>query len=312
MFPVGALRGQAGGRRSGRVGWIVAMITAYLLLPSLVLAQDPVDGLAFRSAADPVDLEFKVDGNRASAGLSVVLVNGSDSEVSVRYGLIDLDAGVQYTPGDTGSIAFAATEAPDRIGAGEAVPVRFTITVPATATSFEGFVIAQADGITADPAMIRVSGKIASSANPLAKATLEPESLSVTVTRMEPTRFAADSFCWAWPPVDGSAFEVHAAGIATLPDPSASPSPSPSADPATTLASDTGGRLHASLHIVNRDDGRRVLAVRLSCAPATGTYTGTITLDPGNDESPKLGLRIKVQKLFIYPLLVVVGGSYVG
>ena len=302
-----------------------------VLMPQLVLGHDVSGDLAFRGVVEPVPLEFEETGGGPKANVSAVLVNQSDRDIELAFTLIDLKGQIEYQPGLAGATSFSVA-APPSIRAGEAKAIAFQIVVPRSSESFDGVIVADDAGGSGYPATLRITGDIAPPGSPLAKATLQPEALTVTVTRSDPVGLLAPEYCWVWPESGGSAFEVRAAGLDDLPDPgpspsagaTASPTPSPSATasgaptsssappsiprPDTNLASETGGRLYAVLQVVNRNASRG-LALGLGCAPATGTYSGAIVLDPGSETSPKLGLTVKVQDLFIYPLIVALIGS---
>jgi hypothetical protein len=74
------------------------------------------------------------------------------------------------------------------------------------------------------------------------------------------------------------------------------------------LTSDSGGRAIVSIAGLDADDEEAKLEIDVVSATRPGTYTGTISLDPGIDEGPTIDLTANVAHAPFWPLLTLAAG----
>jgi hypothetical protein len=78
------------------------------------------------------------------------------------------------------------------------------------------------------------------------------------------------------------------------------------------LSSDTGGMLKVNIPAMLKDKIKtdRPYRISVSNVRAAGTYTGTLNLRPGDEHAPKIEVTTKVQHVFVWPLLTILGGCF--
>jgi hypothetical protein len=264
------------------------------------------DALSFLLPADsPIALNFEVVGDRTVASAVAVIGNQSTIDLAITLSIIDSTDGSQFRSTDEASALRLTVD-----GAGSAtVAARSVLAVtvrvegPSDLAALSGLLVAEATEPGVAPATIPIEGAFPSDAERFGGAKVEPSEVSVTMTRSLPGIFKSDAGCWSWPPPDSEALRV------SLTDLGAPIAPGTVVRlPGTLLASDTGGRMLARLGMPNglpKGDAW----LEFGCPARSGTYSGSLPFEVGNDEASTLSLTVKVQDLFIYPLLAVFAGA---
>jgi hypothetical protein len=291
---VGSVALRAAGLAFGLIAWTAAASGA--------LADDGA-GLEFITAADPpVTVEFVASATGPTATLSVTLANNAQVAATVTFALVESGKRVEAGARTEGLRLTVAPEPDPTIPKGDVRAYKLVIDLPVDAESFSAVLIAEDAPGNVGPATLVLKGSPVPG-KPLAAAKAQPASVSITRTRSVPAGIGRDIGCWIWPPDAQTQATVHATGIGKLPADLGTQPPVEA-----YIGSDTGGRLFVRLAPPTKtpvDD----LVVSLGCAERAGTYTGDISLDPGNDEAATVSLTVKVQDFVLWPILAVLTGS---
>jgi hypothetical protein len=253
----------------------------------------------------PIALNFEVAGDRTLASAVVVIGNQSAVDLTITLSIIDSTDGSLFKSTDADSTlrltvngAVSAT-----VAARSLLAAIVGVDGPSDLAALSGLLVAETTEPGVAPATIPIDAAFPNDAERFAGARVEPSEISVTMTRSLPGIFKWDAGCWSWPPLGSDALRVSLADLG-----------SPIAPgtvvrlPETLLASDTGGRMFARLGMPNgfpKGDAW----LELGCPARSGTYSGSLPFEVGNDEASTLSLTVKVQDLFIYPLMAVFAGA---
>ncbi len=262
--------------------------------------------LSFVLPADsPIELDFKVAGDRTVASTVVVIGNQSAVDLTITVAIIDSTDGTEFRSTDPDSALRLTVNGASSttIPAGSVLAATVGVDGPSDLTALAGLLVAEAIEPGIAPATIPIEAAFSNDAERFGGASVEPSEISVTMTRSLPWVFKWDAGCWSWPPRDSEDLRVSLTDLGSPVAPG-----TVVRQPVALLASDTGGRMFARLGMPNgypKGDAW----LELGCTSRSGTYAGSLPFEVGNDEASTLSLTIKVQDLFIYPLFAVFAGA---
>jgi hypothetical protein len=294
-----------GAARHRILRWIRALAAALCVgstVPAITAAADPVQANSIQfviPTGEELELAFEPSGEGSLAATATVgISNNSVQEARVEFHMVDVDSGNQVgSEVDPEAVSLAApilVVEPGRVAIG-----RITVTAPATTTSVDAVLVAEAPGIGASAIPVSITGN----ESPFAEAEAIPASKTLTLSRALPSLPQRYLGCWwSWPPSDAADWKVPLEGLGDVRAATAVDKPQ------AYLSSDTGGTLLVSLAEVDQPGG---IGGRLEvgCADRAGVYTGNLEFDSAEDANA-LELTINVQDFFLWPLLAVGLGSY--
>jgi hypothetical protein len=301
------MTGALGG--ASRAAGLVGAIALTALAPWTAAAQDgaaQASGLSFVSPGEsPVSLTFMRVGAQTVASSIVVIRNSSAVDATVAIVIIDTTTGERSasTEQDGGIRVTVNGGTTVPVQAGDVVPATVLVEAGSDLSTLSGVLVGQAREPGIPPATIAINAMFPNDSDKFASAAVQPADITVTATRSLPWILRWDDRCWTWPLPGSESLRVRITKLGSAPAAGTTVR-----WPETILGSDTGGRLYARLGTpAGYPEGEARL--ELGCPDRAGTYSGAIPFDVGNDDASSLSLTIKVQDLFIYPLLAVFAGA---
>lgn len=285
-----------------------------LVLPALVVtaiggqsAEAAQPSLKVVSPATPSVALTANPGGSGSVGTLVLTVsNRSQYSGPIEIGFIDSRGRtVRPVPGNVAItprplLLVSKRESIDSFGLAT-VKIRFLTSVPPTAALSGLLTVSPAAGSEVQPATAELT--LSSPETPrLSKASLAPDTLTVKATRLLPSAFSGGGVV-----TPGQDDEVKLTGIAAG-------KPIDEGQVLTTarLSASSGGQIDVNLVAADEIPGTATSGkarVELEGVEKWGSYEGDLALDPGNDESPKLSVKVEAKDLPLWPLGAVLVGA---